>query len=557
MKDKKKLIIGIVIFLVIIIVIVFLIYKKNDITFSLNGDDNIVVEYGKTFNDPGFIAKNGFGKELNDYVKVNNTVDTYTSGSYKVTYNLEYNNTIKELTRVVMVKDIEIKDLKITLNGEEKIYVIKDSEYKEQGAKIINTLNNKPFDGNINITGEVDTTKTGTYEVNYELNYKDQTINVKRQVIVFDIGYTLSPEEVTTNKVKITLNLDSVEDYSLTILPNDYKVLNKNVEYEVSSNGTYTFTILLKNNEEYKKDIVVDNIIGKYTCSGEITSTGTKIQVSPASDEIKEYEWVINNKTVKGTNKYQEYKIINKPKVNLVLSSGKKYTLNCSVSDKLLYHFKYNLEDTGNWVKPEMQCNTYTANDKTKYDKLLKQAIDAAGGKGSRGGTVEAVRFLIGGLDYRIRYQAPRNGDPVLGKYQKTGLNIGNNKAWGCRVAGYRNGFDCTHFIEWALFQTGFTAGPYSYPKTDTSKVIDKIKPGDLLYVKNSAGGVSHVAIVAGIDREKEIYYVAESVPGYGNSDVGVTLHATKKSTVLKAYTLVGNVPYTKEGTVTDMWLME
>ena len=40
-----------------------------------------------------------------------------------------------------------------------------------------------------------------------------------------------------------------------------------------------------------------------------------------------------------------------------------------------------------------------------------------------------------------------------VGKYQQEGLNIGKSDAWGCRVQGYTQGLDCTHFVEWILYQ--------------------------------------------------------------------------------------------------------
>ena len=88
MKDKKNIII-IILILVILVAVIFLLYfnnKKNAITFSLNGEDNITIEYGSKFVDPGFIAKDGYGNELNDYVKITSNVDSFSPGTYKITY---------------------------------------------------------------------------------------------------------------------------------------------------------------------------------------------------------------------------------------------------------------------------------------------------------------------------------------------------------------------------------------------------------------------------------------------------------------------------------------
>ncbi len=559
MKNKESVIIAILGILVLVVAAILLFSgSNNDITFKLNGDEKMTIGYGDTYVEPGFIAKDKDGNDISSSVTVKGEVKSTSIGTYEIIYQLSYNDIRKRLTRYVTIGDIDVNKLKIVLNGEETVYLLKNGVYTEKGAYVVNSVNNQKFDlGKMDISNNINNKVSGVYTVTYKYTYNGKFITKTRKVEVSDINYVVSPTSITSGSVKISFDFRSVNNYSSIEFPNGKKSTDKQVNYEVTMNGDYNFTINFKDGDSTEKTISVNNIAYNYKCTGTVTMSGAKITITPTSNNIKSYEWVINNKTTKGTNTYNEYKLVKRAKVNVIYTNGQKQTVNCSVEDKLLYHFTYNLEDTGNWVKPEMKCDTYTASDKSKLDAKLKKTIEDAGGKGSRAGTVEAVRFLIGGLDYRIRYQAPRSTDASLGKYQKIGLNIGNSKAWGCRVGGYRNGFDCTHFVEWALYQTGFTAGPYSYPKTDTSKVIDKIKPGDLLYVVSSSGSLTHVAFVAGVDRAKGIYYVAESVPGYNNSDVGVTLHATKRATVLKAYTKVGNVPYTKEGKVTDMWLME
>lgn len=556
MKNKKIIIIILLLIASIGGILFWYLYnKKYDVTFTLNGDENMIIDYGSSFVDPGFVAKNGFGKDISTNVTISGNVESFLVGEYKISYELSFGKVKKELYRTITVDVLDINKFNIVLNGEEEIYLLKNTKYYDEGAYVVNSINNEKIDfGNLNVTDNINFQEVGEYSINYTYTYKNQSIAKTRKVEVFDIKYSLTPTTITTKSVKVLLDLSDIENYSNTKLPDGKTSLNNNIEYEVTKNGIYSFVITLKNNDKYEKVIEVNNIIDNYTCKGTITSTGTKITVTPANDKVKKYEWVIKGNIKNGSSTYNEYKIIKDASVNLIFENGGKYQVKCNIEDKLVYHFTYDLKNTGKWTKPEIKCDSYTASQRTKLEKTLKQLVNEGGGKGSRGGTVAAVRFLIGGLDYRIRYQAPRGGDAVLGKYQREGLNIGNNQAWGCRVAGYINGFDCTHFIEWALAQTGFKAGAYSYPKTETSKVINKIKPGDLLYVRKKSGETTHVAIVAGI--ENDIYYVAESVPGK-DGKLGVTLHATKRSTVLSAYKAVGKVPYTKEGVVTNMWLTE
>ena len=560
MKKKKRIIIITLVVIITIILLLVCIKVKDNVTFKLI-EENMVIDFGSTYSDPGFIAKNGFGMDISSNVTITNQVNTYEIGNYEIKYELNYGNVKQELYRTVTVDILDINKLNIVLIGEETLYLLKDSKYNEEGAYVVNSVNNEKFSlGTMLIDDDIEINKVGTYNVSYTYTYNGQSISKTRKVEVFDIPYSITPSSLTTKNVKISLNLESVNNYSNTKLPDGKTSLNKSVEYSVKDNGNYSFTITTKDNKKYEKIISINNIIDDYKCNGTITISGTRIIVTPNNDKVKGYEWVINNKTTKGTSVYSEYKIVNNAKVNLLFENDEKYQVSCLIEDKLLYHFKYDLANTGTWTKPEMQCNTYSAADRTKLETKLKQAINAVGGKGTRAGVVEAARFLVGGLDYRVRYLGPKKTDYQLGRYPREGLNIGNNKAWGCRVSGYIQGMDCTHFIEWVLYQNDIKQAPYTFPKTETSEVIDKIKPGDLLYVKcgkncsNPSAGLTHVAIVVGVD--KDIYYLAESVPGT-DGKLGVTLHANKRSTVLSAYKLVGNIPFKGEGNVTDMWLME
>lgn len=562
MKNKKNIIIIILVSLIVILgIILFLRYKKYDVTFELLESD-MVIEYGSKYVEPGFVAKNGLGKDISEYVTVDGNVDIMTSGQYKLIYKLNYDDVYKELTRIVTVDKISIDKLDIVLNGNETIYLLKNNEYKDDGAYIVNKINNQVFElGNLTTNNNINNKEVGVYSYNYVYEYNNQTISKTRKIEVFDINYEVSPTTVTTSNVVISFDLNNISNYSNTKLPNNETSLYKDISYNVTKNGEYKFIITLKDNTKYEKVIKINNIVGNYKCNGTINNSGTKITVTGDGD-INNFEWIINGKTIKGNSTYQAYKIISNAKVNLILDNNEKYPINCNIKDNLLYHFKYDLENSGTWTKPEISCSTYTATDRTRLEKLLSDVVEEGGGKGSRGGAVAAARFIVGALDYRIRYQAPRQTDASLGKYQKVGLNIGNGKAWGCRVGGYINGLDCTHLIEWILAQVGFKTGPYSYPKSETSKVIDTIKPGDLVYVKcgkscaNQAAGLSHVGIIAGISDDRNIFYIVESVPG-SDGKLGVTLHATKKSTVLKAYGLIGKVPYTSEGNYNNMILGE
>ena len=153
MKDKKKLIYIIIIIFLLILCIVFCVLKRNTVKFSLVDNEIMIVDYGTEFYDPGFVANNGFGKEISEYVEINGYVNTLVSGTYKINYYLDYNNVKRNLERIVIVRDIKINDLEIKLNGENEVYLLKGSSYFEEGASIYNKLDNSLFNkGDLSIT---------------------------------------------------------------------------------------------------------------------------------------------------------------------------------------------------------------------------------------------------------------------------------------------------------------------------------------------------------------------------------------------------------------------
>lgn len=544
MKDKKWVLVIIVIF--IVIGIVFYIMKKNTVTFTLLGEKSVSVQYGTPYDDPGFIAKDGFGKNLNNYVVISNNLNTSIPGTYMIYYELNYNNKKTLLERIIYVNNeasVDDENIDIVLNGDEVIYLLKGATYNELGITIYNKSNNTVINsGSLSISSDIDVDTVGEYDVVYNLIYKDKTYTKTRKVKVFDISYSVDNTELTNKSVKITLDLNNVNNYSKTILPNGSSSSNKNIEYEVKENGKYSFKISLLNNEEIIKDIIISNIIDSYSCRGEITTTGTKLTVIPSSSSIKEYKWITNNETVNGNSTYLKAKIINNASVKLTFESGKSYTVNCKIEDKLVYHFKYDEKNT----KPFMRSDTYTSGDKQRLDNMLKKVVSEAG-YGTRAGVVAAARFIVGALDYKVPYQGGSY-------YNVVGLNIGQNGAWGSSGKG----LDCYSFVMWARSQNGLPDDAlYSGKKYNTYDEVNNIRVGDYLLTPCSGTcknpyKINHIGIVIGVD--SEYIYVAESKTVDINALVVTKLD---KKNLPRKYNLsiVSHVTYPKEGNVTNMWI--
>lgn len=180
-RRKSKLKIkNIVILSVIVIGIIFLIIKlfsKNPFKVELNEN---IIDYGSEYQaDFKAMFKDD---DITDKVKVAHKIDTKKLGKYEITFI--YKNEKKEYE---VVKNIEVKDISkptITLTRGEEITVVINGKYKEPGFEVTDNydidLNDK-----VKISGEVDTSKEGTYEIKYTArdSSKNET-TVIRKVIV-------------------------------------------------------------------------------------------------------------------------------------------------------------------------------------------------------------------------------------------------------------------------------------------------------------------------------------------------------------------------------------
>ncbi len=239
-------------------------------------------------------------------------------------------------------------------------------------------------------------------------------------------------------------------------------------------------------------------------------------------------------------------------------SNGKKATAKIKVkvvTTSDIYTFKYNNN------KPTIKCNSYTSSDKIRLEDQLKRAIERVG-YGTRAGVVEAARFFVGGLDYKIPYQGTVKGYTDVGRYNREGLNLGTSSGWGCKIPGTsEQGIDCTNFVRWAFINGGHgNKSPMSSSNTyKTAEVVSQIRPGDLMYSpctskegKCASQDYTHVGIVIGVDETK--IYVAESRSESSSDGTVVTEWQKNNMPKTGKFSIVRLVPYAGDGKLTDMW---
>lgn len=164
---------------------------------KLKGNKNTNVCSYETYKDEGYIAIDNYDGDITNKVKTEIKTD-------KIIYTIEDSNGNKtKKVRNLILKDD--KEPKITLNGNNYVYVHQGEEYKDEGAIAIDNC-----DGNIavNIINNVNTNELGEYKVIYEAIDKannkaivERTVKVipkeeKTIYLTFDDGpsYTITPQ---------------------------------------------------------------------------------------------------------------------------------------------------------------------------------------------------------------------------------------------------------------------------------------------------------------------------------------------------------------------------
>lgn len=247
-----------------------------------------------------------------------------------------------------------------------------------------------------------------------------------------------------------------------------------------------------------------------------------------------------------------------------------------------------------NEQKQYVSCGQFTKEDNDLVDQVLLEKVQAAG-EGTRAGVLAAARFITLEFNYRIPYFYENgrldNYDPYIyvdgeGRYYHKGLYLSTDRyndikasfvgpaTWGCNLKNftnaapfisgqlYPNGFDCSGFISWVLYNGGMTIGDigagidydhFDYTDVGVKKDItndliasNEIKAGDLI------GLSGHIAIIIGIDNYN--YYIAESLPTTG----GVAITAVSKNDLASSmykYVMLMDDVYDGDGNnYTVMW---
>jgi len=162
---------------------------KTKPTIKLNGNPEIIINVGGTYTDKGATASDNYDGDITSKIVKTGTVKANVVGTYKIQYNVTDSNGNKADTVTRTIKVVDKTKPEIKLIGNKEITLYKGQTYIEQGATATDN-----YDGNISIkvvkTGQVDTSKVGTYTVKYDVTdiSGNKADTVTRTIIVKEDG---------------------------------------------------------------------------------------------------------------------------------------------------------------------------------------------------------------------------------------------------------------------------------------------------------------------------------------------------------------------------------
>lgn len=356
MSERESKIYNIIIIVLVIAIIVSGIYlfaksrppkidEVSEISYNivLQGNNYITLYVGENYKEEGFTAFDSDGNNISNRVEVISNVDTSKVGTYEIIYRISDQHDSVEQTRTINViqktSTTTKTSISFKLKGNSKMEITLNSKFTDPGFSA--TSDKKDLKKYVVVSGNVDTSKVGTYKLTYTLNYNNQKKTLTRQVNVINketektnqYSVKLSTYALIKGDVIITIQALS-KDFSYFVLPNGSKSNISPTEYKVSSNGTYIFNIYNKNNVGKKIEVVVSNVDNtppKGTCKAVINSNNTTSYTVTATDENGIAKIVHNDKTYNSN--FTLSGVESNGKITLYDKVGNITTITCTTTD--------------------------------------------------------------------------------------------------------------------------------------------------------------------------------------------------------------------------------
>ena len=541
--DLKKIIIGGVIGVIVIVFLFILFFsKKTEYFLDIKGNSDLVLYVGSDYVESGFEAYDSKGRTYDDSeVTITGNVNTDVAGEYVISY--EFHGVTEN--RYVTVVSMTNKRTILGLYGDTIMFVPKGTEFKDPLYYAMDSdySNDEVFEM-VKVDGNVDTNTVGTYKITYTLvNDMDITIVKERLVVVTSADFSLEyePKEMTNKPIKIYGYItNSYFDYIL--LPDGKTENNRKFSYIVNDNGSYTFKMFLKDGTSSEETIEIKNIDNKKPegyCTA-VVDGNTEVKVYATDDNtIASYIYNLDDTKSDATtaDSFKADKISSKVSVDVQDAAGNVSNIICSVktivrpssssipspssSSKPSSSSSAKSSSKSSYVEPPytpsgnyIACN----GDRTKYNNDLLNIVNTFG-KRKRTTAVRIAKYISQDIDVRIPYfWAGGHWHFTWDGSKDNEMFRGFSPQWGCITQNYREfngtnmlpaGFDCTGFIAWVLFNTGFKKdeiGSFSGNPVLSSlggkrlTVIDfngstgNIKAGDIVWRDGHMGFVTNIS---------------------------------------------------------------
>jgi len=134
---------------------------------TLNGDNPQTIEVGTAYTELNATATDNTDGDISANIVIDSTaVDTDIVGSYSVTYDVSDAAGNAATTEIRTVEVVDTTAPVITLNGDNPMTVDQGATYTEPGATVTDNVDTGLT---VTITGTVDTSTVGDYELNYDV----------------------------------------------------------------------------------------------------------------------------------------------------------------------------------------------------------------------------------------------------------------------------------------------------------------------------------------------------------------------------------------------------
>ena len=281
-------------------------------TLSIKGEPNVVLYKGSNYNDPGASVVDQDNNDLSDQVVVNNNVNVHKTGKYEIVYmfgDISVKRTVKVIDKPESSSGgssgngsdkLKNGEPVINLKGSETVYLDLNGNYKEEGFTAIDTVDGN-IKKNVKVTHNINNKVPGMYEIVYTVkNSAGITTTAKRNVIVMDLKINLSLVNTNYTNSSVGIKVEITDEYfDYLLLPDGTKSYEKSSVYNVSSNGSYKFTLVNKYGASRVGEIKIENIdktAPTVSCSAEFKNGKTVITIN-AKDNVGIASYVVNGNT--------------------------------------------------------------------------------------------------------------------------------------------------------------------------------------------------------------------------------------------------------------------